>query len=139
MKIVVIDGKGGKMGAQLIEQLKAQKFAAKAELLAIGTNGIATAAMLRAGAHAGATGENPVVVACRNASYIVGPLGILAADSLLGEVTPAMALAVGQSTAAKILLPINRCNHYVVGVQELPLATLVQMAVEKMAELEAGN
>lgn len=139
MKIVVLDGKGGKMGAQFIQQLLEMKLPPNAEIFAIGTNGIATAAMMRAGANYGATGENPVVVACRDANFIVGPLGILAADSLLGEITPAMALAVGQSAASKILLPVNKCNHYVVGAQELPLATLVKMAAEKLLALANSN
>lgn len=102
------------------------------ELYAIGTNSAATAAMIKAGADYGATGENPVLTACRDADYIIGPLGILAADSLLGEVTPAMAVAVGQSRAQKLLLPISRCNHHVVGVQEASMTSLADQAVEDL-------
>lgn len=94
-KIVIIDGQGGKIGRLLIEQWKASAFPQPYEIYAIGTNSTATAAMLKAGADYGATGENPVVVACRDADVVVGPLGIIAADSLLGEVTPAMAVAGG--------------------------------------------
>lgn len=138
MKIVVIDGQGGKMGALLIEKIKASATLADTlrkkgneplSLIAIGTNSIATAAMMRAGADAGATGENPVLVACRDAQIIAGPIGILAADSLLGEVTPAMATAIGQSDAQKVLLPVNKCNNYVVGVQEFSLQELVKQAL----------
>ncbi len=102
MTIVVIDGQGGKMGKGLVEQLK--KFCPEDEILAIGTNSIATAAMLKAGADAGATGENPAVVASRTADVIVGPMGIVIADSLMGEITPKMAVSIGQSPAKKVLI-----------------------------------
>lgn len=129
MNIVVIDGQGGRLGRMLVEQLK-EKLP-QAFITAIGTNSIATAAMLKAGADAGATGENPVIVACRNAQLIIGPLGIVIADSLLGEVTPGMAKAVGQSLAHKILIPLNRCNNTVVGVGELSFTDYVRLAVEE--------
>ena len=135
MKIIVIDGQGGKMGALLIEKMKASVILSTAELIAIGTNSIATAAMLRAGADAGATGENPVIVNSKNTDFIAGPIGILAADSLLGEVTPAMAIAVGQSSAQKILLPVNKCNHHIAGVQNLTMQELVADAVRQIEEL----
>ena len=128
MNIMVIDGQGGRMGKSIVEQMK-RNFP-EDEILAIGTNSIATAAMLKAGADAGATGENPAIVGCRTADLIIGPLGIVIADSLLGEITPAMAAAIGQSRAKKILLPVNRCHHYVVGCRDLPLGELVRMAVE---------
>lgn len=129
MKIIVIDGQGGKMGSLLIEKIKASSLLSTAEIIAIGTNSIATASMLRAGADAGATGENPVIVNCKDASVITGPIGILAADSLLGEVTPAMAVAVGASLAPKVLLPVNKCNHHVAGVQDFSLQELIADAV----------
>lgn len=134
MKIVVIDGQGGRMGALLCEKIRKnkEKLSSGTELIAIGTNSAATAAMLKAGADFGATGENPVLVACRDADFIIGPLGIMAADSLLGEVTPAMAVAVGSSLAQKILLPVNRCNHHVVGVQDYSMARLTDEAVEDL-------
>ena len=127
MKIVVIDGQGGRIGKALIEQLRAKS--ADAYLLAVGTNSIATSAMLKAGADAGATGENPVVVACRDADVIIGPIGIIAADSMLGEITPRMAEAIGQSRARKVLVPVNRCFE-VAGVQEMSLSQYVEQAVE---------
>ena len=128
MNIMVIDGQGGRMGKSIVEQMK-RNFPDD-EILAIVTNSIATAAMLKAGADAGATGENPAIVGCRTADLIIGPLGIVIADSLLGEITPAMAAAIGHSRAKKILLPVNRCQHYVVGCRDLPLGELVRMAVE---------
>lgn len=135
MKIVIIDGQGGKMGSLLIEKIKASSTLSKYEIIAIGTNSIATAAMLRAGADAGATGENPVIVNSKDADFIAGPIGILAADSLLGEVTAAMATAVGQSSAQKILLPVNKCNHHIAGVQNLTMQELVSDAVKQMEAL----
>ena len=132
-KIVVIDGQGGRLGKMLIEEVRARL--PQAELLAIGTNAVAASGMQRAGAVPAATGENPVVVACRDADVVVGPLGIIAADSLLGEVTPAMAVAVGQCPAPKILLPINRCNHFVIGLQPLAIGEQIFLAVQRMGEV----
>lgn len=133
MRIVVIDGQSGRVGQLLIAHLKAA--ALPCEIVAIGTNAIATSAMLKAGADQGATGENPVLVACRTADIIVGPIGILAADAMLGEITPAMAVAIGQSSAKKLLLPVNRCNNLVAGVPVMTLKELVEKAVEQLASL----
>lgn len=133
MNIIVIDGQGGRMGAQLIEGIRTAGL--PLDVTAIGTNVLATSAMLKAGANRGATGENPVIVACRDAQVIVGPIGILAADSLLGEITPAMAVAVGQSRAVKLLLPVNQCKNIVVGTQQMTLAQLVAEAVVQLKQL----
>ena len=132
-KVVVIDGRSGRMGQLFIERIKAAKLSC--EVVAIGTNAIATSAMLKAGAEVGATGENPVVVACRTADIIAGPIGILAADSLMGEVTPTRAVAVGQSTAPKLLFPVNHCNHIVVGTQTLTLSKLMDEALELLRSM----
>ena len=129
MNIVILDGQGGRLGRMLVEQLKTSLPQAK--ITTIGTNSIATSAMLKAGADAGATGENPALVACRDAQLIIGPLGIVIADTLVGEITPAMATAVGQSPAHKILIPINRCNNTVVGVGNLSYTDYVRLAVEE--------
>lgn len=128
MNIVVIDGQGGKMGKMVVEQLK--KNYPSLELTAIGTNSIATAAMMKAGADYGATGENPVVVASKDADIIIGPIGIVIADSMLGEITPVMAKAIGQSKAEKILIPVNKCNSHIVGAQNLPMSEYIKLAVE---------
>ena len=139
MKIMIIDGQGGRMGSLLTEKTKNAAIPG-AQIYAIGTNSIATAAMLKAGADYGATGENPVRVNSRDADYIIGPLGIMAADSLLGEVTPAMAVAVGQSSAMKILLPVNKCNHHVVGVSsEYSMSELAEQAVRYLLDCIAGK
>ena len=137
MKILVIDGQGGRIGALLVGRLKAE--AGAYEVYAIGTNGIATSAMMKAGADYGATGENPVIVNCRSADVIVGPLGIVVADSLLGEITPAMAVAVGQSGAQKVLLPINRCNNYVAGARDLPINEMIDVAVKHIMMVVNGG
>ena len=133
MKLVVIDGQSGRMGQLLIERVRAADL--PCEITAVGTNAIATAAMLKAGAHQGATGENPVLVACRTADIIAGPIGILSADSLLGEITPAMATAIGQSSARKVLLPVNQCSNLVVGVPSLTVKELMDKAVELLRTL----
>ena len=139
MKIMIIDGQGGRMGSLLTEKTKNAAIPG-AQIYAIGTNSIATAAMLKAGADYGATGENPVLVNSRDADYIIGPLGIMAADSLLGEVTPAMAVAVGQSSAMKFLLPVNKCNHHVVGVSsEYSMSELAEQAVRYLLDCIAGK
>lgn len=129
-KITVIDGQGGKMGKSIIEQLKKQF--PQQEILAIGTNNTATAAMLKAGADFGATGENPVIVAARDSDLIIGPIGIVIADSLYGEVTPAMAVAVGQSQARQLLMPVNRCNHQVVGCGNISLNEIISLVIEEV-------
>ena len=133
MKLVIIDGQSGRMGALLTERVKAAGL--PLETLAVGTNAIATAAMMKAGADRGATGENPVLVACRTADVIAGPIGILSADALLGEITPAMAAAVCQSPARRVLVPINHCENIVVGVPDQPIGQLVAAAAQKVKEL----
>ena len=130
MKVVVIEGQSGRIGQLFIEKVVKAKLSC--ELISIGTNAIATASMLKAGASMGATGENPVIVACRTADIIVGPIGILAADAMLGEITPAMAAAVGQSRATKLLLPVNLCSNIVVGTQSMPLSAILDEAVETL-------
>lgn len=133
MKVVVIDGQSGRIGQLFIE--KAVKANLNCDLIAIGSNAIATSSMLKAGASMGATGENPVMVASRTADIIVGPIGILAADAMLGEITPAMAAAVGQSNAIKLLLPVNLCNNIVIGTQSLSLSAILDEAVELLRQI----
>ena len=133
MTVVVIDGQSGRMGQLFIERAVAAEL--PCELLAVGTNAIATAAMLKAGARAGATGENPVLVACRTADVIVGPIGILAADAMLGEITPEMAVAVGRSAARKLLLPVNQCGNLVAGTQVMSLSRVMEEGVELLRSI----
>lgn len=131
MRITVIDGQGGSLGKALVTAIK--KRFPQEEVLGIGTNALAASAMLTSGADAIASGENPVLVACRNSEVIIGPIGLVAADSLHGEITPAMAVAIGQSKAHKILLPITKCNISIVGKQELSAKEMIEGAI---AELE---
>ena len=135
MKIVVIDGQGGRLGKLLVEGVKARL--PKAEVWALGTNSIATATMLKAEADCRATGENPVVRGVMDADVVLGPIGIVVAHAILGEVTPAMAQAVGGCRAKKFLVPMNSCGVVIAGVQDQPLPGYVAQAVEQMVrELE---
>lgn len=136
MNITVIDGQGGQLGAQLIKAVLA-RFS-DVNLTAIGTNAVATATMLKAGAKNAATGENPVVVACRKADVIIGPIGIVIADSLFGEVTDKIAVAVGQADAVRILIPMNRCDNIVAGVSSLNMGALVEDAVSRLTDIING-
>lgn len=122
MTILIIDGQGGKLGRTLVENIK--KNFPNVEIMAVGTNSMATSAMLKGGADRVATGENPVVVACRNAQIIVGPIGIAMADALMGEISPTMANAVASSSAHRVLIPMNLCNTYVSGVNSASSAIL---------------
>ena len=135
MKVLIIDGQGGGLGRQLVTAVKEK--CPEAEVLAVGTNSTATGAMRRAGADQAATGENAVLVACRRADVIIGPIGIVIADSMLGEITPAMAAAVGQSQARRILLPVNQCDNLVVGTADLSMADKVREAAELLCGLLA--
>ena len=135
MNILVIDGQGGKIGRQLIKAIR-ERFP-QANITAVGTNSTAAAAMLKGGATCAVTGENPVIVACRTADVIMGPIGIVIADAMMGEITPAMAVAVGQARAERILIPLNRCENIVVGMVEQPVSKLLEGAVEELARLEA--
>ena len=131
-RILVIDGQGGQLGSQIIKALISRLPGL--QITAVGTNAVATAAMMKAGAAKGATGENPVVAGCRKADIIIGPIGIVIADSLLGEITPAMAVAIGQADAARILIPMNKCENMVAGVSSLSTTELIQDAVSKVAQ-----
>lgn len=133
LRILIIDGQGGGIGRQLVEAVKS-RFPA-VTVIAVGTNTTATAAMLKAGADAAATGENAVKVNCRKADVILGPVGIVIADALWGEITPAMAAAVGGSDAQKILLPINLCNNYIAGVPNLSVSALTDDCLARIASL----
>ena len=134
MRILIIDGQGGGLARQLVTAVKEK--CPEAEVLAVGTNSTATGAMLRAGADQAATGENAVLVACRKADVIIGPIGIVIADSMLGEITPAMAAAVGKSPARRFLLPVNQCDNLVVGAADLSMADKVREAAELLRGLQ---
>ena len=127
MRIAIIDGQGGGMGRALVTELK-NRLPEGHSMVALGTNAMATAAMLKAGAHEGATGENAIVYNCKKADIIAGPIGIVLANSMLGELTPAMAQAVGESPAVKVLIPVEKCQTHVVGVAPQPMQQSVEQA-----------
>ena len=133
MRILVVDGQGGNIGKTLVKMLCERLDGA--EITAVGTNSIATSNMIKAGAVSAATGENAVIVAARRADVIVGPVGIVIADALLGEVTPDMAKAIGQSDAVRVLIPVNKCDTVVAGVRDVQLSSLIADAVGKIAEI----
>ena len=132
--VVIIDGQGGGVGRALTEAVR--KAYPTLCIRAVGTNALATAAMLKAGASEGATGENAVIFNVRQADVLLGPIGILVADALMGEITPAMAVAVGQSSAAKLLFPVaGSCSTIVVGTQSLTLSKMMDDALEQLRTL----
>ena len=135
MTILVLDGQGGRLGSQLVKEICA-RFPGE-DLLAVGTNSMATERMLKAGAARAATGENAVVVACRKTDVIVGPIGMVIADALLGEVTPQMAKAVGQSDAVRILLPSDKCETLIAGIGGQSMNDLIRDAMDKLAHILA--
>ncbi len=132
MRILVIDGQGGNIGKLIVKSLTEQ--CPDLILTAVGTNSVATQAMLKAGASEGATGENAVVVCARRADIIIGPIGIAIPNAMLGEVTPVMAEAVGSSSAKRILIPMYRCDTMVVGVSRKSVSSLVEEAVSLVLE-----
>ena len=133
MNVLIIDGQGGQLGSQIIKAVISRYL--DIDLIAVGTNAAATTAMVKAGAKKAATGENPIIVACRKADVIIGPIGIVIADALLGEITPDAAKAVGQSDAVRILIPINKCENLVAGVTNLTLTSLIEDALSKLDKI----
>ena len=133
MRVLVIDGQGGGLGKQLVSAVKG--YDRGIEVIAVGTNSAATNMMLKAGADQAATGENSVVTVCRSADVIMGPVGIVIADAMLGEITPLMAQAVGQSTAKRILIPVNLCDNIVVGIEAMSMSGRVECAVDALKDI----
>ena len=137
MKLLVIDGQGGQLGAAIIKTVS-ERFS-QVEITAVGTNANATAAMVKAGAKRAATGENPVSITASSADVIIGPIGIVIADSMLGEITPKMAEAVGKSKAVRILIPMNKCENIVAGVRAASVSALIEDAIERLNEILENN
>lgn len=128
--ICIIDGQGGGIGAAIIKKLK-ERFEEKVQILALGTNAIATAQMLKAKANQGASGTNAIVRTVPKADIIIGPVSIIMPHSMMGELTPEMAEAVSLSSAKKILLPVTRENIHIVGTESLPLPQLVDEMLDR--------
>ena len=133
MNILIIDAQGGGIGKQLVMAIK--KNMPDAAVTAVGTNSAATLAMIKAGADNAATGENAVVVNSKRADVIIGPIGIVIADALLGEITPRMAKAVAQSRAKRILIPVNHCDNIVVGVDDLNIGKLIRDVIGELRNI----
>ena len=131
--ILVVDAQGGGLGKQLITSIR--KECGDVYILAVGTNTAATAAMLKAGADEAATGENSVLVASRKAEIIIGPVGMVIADAMLGEITPAMARAIASANAIRILIPFKTCGNYIAGVSDFSSAGLIEDAMEYLKKL----
>lgn len=134
MRIAIIDGQGGGIGRHITERLR-KELPESCEFLALGTNALATAQMLRAGANEGATGENAVVCNAGKVDIIVGTIGILFPNAMLGELTPKMAGAISSSTARKVLLPLTRSGVEIVGIKTEPLPHLIEELVRRVKEL----
>lgn len=136
MNILIIDGQGGMLGSQLVKEILSKL--PEVTITAVGTNAVATASMLKAGATVGATGENPVIVGSRKADVIIGPVGIVIADSLAGEITPKMAMAVGQANAVRILIPMNKCENMVAGISNVATSELIGDVIQKLKRIIAN-
>ena len=130
MNILVIDAQGGGIGKQLVAQIK--KEYPVEHVIAVGTNSIATSAMIKAGADQGATGENSVVVACKTADVIIGPVGIIITDAMLGEITATIAQSVAQAKATRILIPFNMCDTLIAGIAETGTGSLISAAMQTL-------
>ncbi|MEG0178060.1 MAG: DUF3842 family protein [Oscillospiraceae bacterium] len=128
MKLVIIDGQGGGFGRALVEALRSKGYSD--DIIAVGTNSAATSAMLRAGASAGATGENAVIVNAMRADIIAGPLGLVMANSMLGEMSPNMANAVAAASAKKVLIPATKCGVTIAGLEDKPLSAYINSAAD---------
>ena len=129
MIIAVIDGMGGGIGAQIVSSLR-EELPSYVEVYALGTNSIATSAMMRSHANKGATGENAIVVSSKKANVIVSPISIVMPNSMMGEVTNAISEAVCDSEAFKILLPIMPENFDIVGLEMNPLSLLIKDTIK---------
>ncbi|MBD5547750.1 MAG: DUF3842 family protein [Lachnospiraceae bacterium] len=128
MNILVIDAQGGGLGKQIVSAIK--KTYPDIIITAVGTNSVAASNMLKAGADHAATGENAIIAGSRKADIIIGPIGIVIADSMYGEVTPKMAAAVGQSNAKRLLIPTNQCDNIVLGISNVSIGNIISSILD---------
>ncbi|MCL6610543.1 MAG: DUF3842 family protein [Peptococcaceae bacterium] len=138
MRIAVIDGQGGGIGKHIVEKLR-REFPEDVEILALGTNALATSVMLKAGANEGATGENAVVFNSPRVDLILGPVSIMFPNAMLGEMTPGMAAAVSSSPAKKVLIPLARSGVEIVGVKSEPLPHLIEELIARVRDIVRGD
>jgi len=134
LRVMVVDGMGGRIGQEIVSRLRTA-FGTGVELLAVGTNSAATAAMMKAGANRGATGENAVRITVRDADVVIGPLSVLIPDSMMGEVTPLMAESLALSSARKVMLPLTNPRIDLVGITKNPLPHLMDEAIAIVASM----
>ena len=132
-RVLIVDAQGGGLGKQLI--LKIRREIPDVRITAVGTNVAATTAMMKAGADEAATGENAVRVCVKKADYIVGPIGIVIADAMLGEITSEVARAVSQADAKRILIPFSNCDNFIAGVSDFSTGQLVDEAVNHLKKI----
>ena len=128
--VMVVDAQGGGLGKQLIATMKKERL--DVHIIAVGTNSTATSAMLKAGADEAATGENAARVASKKADIIIGPIGMVIADAMLGEITPMIACAIAQADAKRIMIPFNSCNNYIAGVSDFNIGRLIEDALRQL-------
>ena len=131
MKIGIVDGQGGGIGSAVIRRLK-EEFGEKLEIWALGTNAIATAAMMKTRANRGATGENAIIQSVAKVDIILGTISIVMAHAMMGELTPPMAAAIAASPARKLLLPLSQENVEIIGVYKEPLPHLIDLMIKKL-------
>lgn len=134
LNVAVVDAQGGGLGASIVKSLT-EKYGERISIVALGTNAIATAAMNKSGAQSCATGENAVCFNAERADVIIGGVGIIAASGMMGEITPAMAKAISESDAVKVLIPVSKCNIVIPGVSNLGMKELIDLAVDSVASL----
>ena len=128
--VMVVDAQGGGLGKQLITTMKKERL--DVHIIAVGTNSTATSAMLKAGADEAATGENAARVASKKADIIIGPIGMVIADAMLGEITPMIAGAIAQADAKRIMIPFNSCDNYIAGVSDFNTGRLIEDALRQL-------
>ena len=129
-RICVIDGQGGGIGSTIIKKLK-EYFGEKVEIIALGANAIATSQMLKARANRGASGENAIVHTIKSVDVIIGPIGIILANAMMGEITPKIAEAVASSPAKKLLIPLTQENVEIVGLSSIPLPHFIELLIQE--------
>jgi len=133
MKIGIVDGQGGGIGKTVVSKLKSN-FKDDIEIIALGTNSLATSAMLKAGADYGATGENAIVVTSKKIDVLIGPIAIISANSMLGEISPLISNAISDSSAEKFLIPLNRCGIHIVGTEGIRFNTIIDSLIKDLTD-----
>ncbi|MEN8907513.1 MAG: DUF3842 family protein [Clostridiales bacterium] len=138
MKIAVVDGQGGGIGKIIVEKLRIA-FGDTIKIIALGTNALAVSLMIKAGADEGASGENAIIYSASKVNIIMGPIGIIVANSMLGELTPKMSSAISESNADKILIPVNKCNLHIANVKDDNISSHIENAIELIEKIAGAD